>query len=335
MTDRIAKANACGPSWEPGTNEDKARGVMTSVSEAVPLNAAAAQPRTRERFWYPYLLIAPSMLTLTVVSLIPFIYTVYLSLHAAKFGRVTDFIGAENYIPLLPDPRFWNSIGIALIFIAIAVPIEFMLGFVGALILNQNVRGRSVLIPLLFMPAMMAPIVVGLLWKIMLAGSWGFLSYNVLERFGLIGDTSVFASPNLALYALIFVDIWQWTPFMMLAFFAGLQALPLRPYRGAAVDGASGLQIFFRLTPPIMAPLLAVVGLLRFIDAFKVFDTVFILTGGGPGVATETPSMLAYKMTFEFWNIGEASALAIVVWVAFFASCNVFYQIAKKRLNAF
>jgi multiple sugar transport system permease protein len=301
--------------------------------------ADAIQPVERKKrraiFWYPYLLIAPTMLVLTVVSLVPFIYAAYLSVHQAKFGRVTDFIGFDNYISLFTDARFWNAMEVALIFVAVAVPIEFMLGLAGALVLNQNIRGRSILVPLLFMPAMMAPIVVGLLWKIMLAGSWGFLSYNILERFGLIGDTSVFASPNLALYALIFVDIWQWTPFMMLAFFAGLQALPLGPYRAAAVDGASGLQIFFRLTLPMMAPLLAVVGLLRFIDAFKVFDTVFILTGGGPGVATETPSMLAYKMTFEFWNIGEASAFAIVVWVAFFAFCNVFYQIAKRRLNAF
>jgi multiple sugar transport system permease protein len=275
------------------------------------------------------------MLVLTVVSLVPFTYAAYLSVHQAKYGRVTNFIGFDNYVSLFTDGRFWNAMGVAVVFVAVAVPVEFMLGLAGALVLNQNIRGRSILVPLLFMPAMMAPIVVGLLWKIMLAGSWGFLSYNVLERFGLIGDTSVFASPNLALYALIFVDIWQWTPFMMLAFFAGLQALPVGPYRAAAVDGASGLQIFFRLTLPMMAPLLAVVGLLRLIDAFKVFDTVFILTGGGPGVATETPSMLAYKMTFEFWNIGEASALAIVVWVAFFAFCNVFYQIAKKRLNAF
>jgi multiple sugar transport system permease protein len=294
-----------------------------------------ARTTARASFWYPYLLIAPTMLTLTIVSLIPFVYAIYLSFHQAKYGRVTDFIGFDNYVTLFTDARFWNAMGVALTFVAIAVPIEFMLGLAGALVLNQNIRGRSILVPFLFVPTMMAPIVVGLLWKIMLAGSWGLISYNVLERFGLIGGTSIFASPNLALYALIFVDIWQWTPFMMLAFFAGLQALPLGPYRAAAVDGASSLQIFFRLTLPMLAPLLAVIGLLRLIDAFKVFDTVFILTGGGPGTATETPSMLAYKMTFEFWNIGEASAFAIIVWVAFFVFCNVFYQIAKKRLNAF
>jgi multiple sugar transport system permease protein len=307
---------------------------MSSTGETIQATAAP-RPVPRERFWYPYLLIAPSMITLTVVSLIPFLYTVYLSFHAAKFGRVTDFVGFANYAQLLSDGRFWNSMWVAAVFVGIAVPIEFMLGLVGALVLNQNVKGRSVLVPLLFMPAMMAPIVVGLLWKIMLAGSWGFLSYNVLERFDLIGETSAFASPELALYALIFVDVWQWTPFMMLAFFAGLQALPLGPYRAAAVDGANSVQIFFSITLPMLTPLLVVIGLLRFIDAFKVFDTVYILTGGGPGTATETPSILANKMTFEFWNIGEASALAVLVWIAFFAFCNLFYQIAKKRLNAF
>ncbi|MBS7588088.1 sugar ABC transporter permease [Ancylobacter defluvii] len=275
------------------------------------------------------------MITLVVVSLAPFIYAIYLSFHEAKFGRVRDFIGFDNYITLLTDARFWNSIGVATTFVFIAVPIEFMLGLIGALVLNQNVRGRSILIPLLFMPTMMAPIVVGLLWKIMLAGSWGFFSYNVLERFNILGETSIFASPELALYALIFVDIWQWTPFMMLAFFAGLQALPLGPYRAAAVDGANPVQMFFHITLPMMTPLLAVIGLLRFIDAFKVFDTIYILTNGGPGISTETPSILANKMTFEFWNIGEASALAVLVWIAFFAFCSIFYQVAKKRLNAF
>ena len=129
-------------------------------------------------------------------------------------------------------------------------------------------------VPLLFIPTMMAPIVVGLVWKIMLAGSWGLISYNVIERFGILSDTSIFASPDLALYALIMIDIWQWTPFMMLAFFAGLQALPLNPFRAAAVDGATPIQIFFQLTLPMMTPLLAVIGLLRLIDAFKVFDTL-------------------------------------------------------------
>jgi|TARA_B100001964_G_C14255206_1_gene612034 multiple sugar transport system permease protein len=275
------------------------------------------------------------MVTLVLVSLIPFIYTIYMSVHEVKYGRVGDFFWFANYASVLADPRFWNSLKVAGIFILIAVPIEFMLGFIGALVLNQRIVGRRFIVPLLFIPTMMAPIVVALLWKIMLAGSWGLLSYNILERFELVSKTSVFASPDLALYTLIFIDVWQWTPFMMLAFYAGLQALPINPYKAAAVDGADSVQVLFRITLPMLTPLLVVIGMLRLIDAFKIFDSIFVLTGGGPGIVTESPSILAYKMTFEYWKIGEASALAVMVWIMFFLFCNVFYQIAKKRLSAF
>lgn len=303
---------------------------------AVAVEAADAGPDAGERgLLYPYLLIAPTMLALVLVSLIPFLYAVFLSVHEVRYGRVGDFAGFANFAAVLSDPRFWNSMAVAGVFVAIAVPVEFMLGLIGALVLNQRIWGRHFLVPFLFIPTMMAPIVVGLLWKIMLAGSWGMLSYNVLERFGIVSETSVFASPDLALYALIFVDVWQWTPFMVLTFFAGLQSLPLNPYRAAAVDGASPIQIFFRVTLPMLMPLLAVITLLRLIDAFKVFDSIFILTGGGPGTVTESPSMLAYKMTFEYWKIGQASALAVIIWLIFFLFCNVFYQVAKKRLGVF
>jgi multiple sugar transport system permease protein len=286
------------------------------------------------RLWYPYLLIAPTMITLVVVSLIPFLYVLFLSLHDVRYGQVRDFAWFANYATLLTDPRFWNSMLVATIFVLIAVPLEFMLGLIGALILNRGIRLRPILVPFLFIPTMMAPIVVGLLWKIMLAGSWGLISYNLLERFGFFKEASIFAS-NAALYALIFVDVWQWTPFMMLAFFAGLQSLPVNPYRAAAVDGADPVQTFFRLTLPMLSPVLAVIGLLRLIDAFKVFDTIFLLTGGGPGAATESPSILAYKLVFEYWKVGEASALAALVWIAFFLFCSLFYHVARKRLNAF
>ena len=305
------------------------------------MTAVTASPSVRpvkhraESFWYPYVLIAPTMITLVIVGLIPFLFTVFLSLHEVKFGRIGNFAGLDNYARLLADDRFWNCLKVAFIFVVIAVPVEFMLGLIGALVLAQRIFLRSVLIPFLFIPTIMAPIVVGLLWKIMLAGSWGFFSYNVLERFGILTETSVFASPDLALYGIILVDIWQWTPFMVLAFFAGLQSLPVNPYKAAAVDGATPIQIFFRITLPMMSPLLAVIALLRLIDAFKIFDSIFILTNGGPGSVTESPSVFAYKGTFEFWRIGETSALAVAVWILVFVFCSAFYQIAKKRLNVF
>ncbi len=288
-----------------------------------------------ENRWYPYALIAPALLVLVIVSLVPFLFAIFLSLHEIRFGRIGDFAGVSNYARLLDNDRFWNSLAVAGKFILIAVPLQFVLGMAGALVLNKRVWGRSVLLPLLFIPTMMAPIVVGLLWKVMFAGSWGLLSYNVVERFGWLPGTSVFSSPDYALIALALVDVWQWTPFMMLAFFAGLQALPVSPYRAASVDGANSMQVFFRLTLPLMAPLLAVIGMLRFIDAFKVFETIFTLTAGGPGTSTEAPSILAYRMSFEQWRIGESAAFAVLVWVGFFILCTAFYHVARKKLNAF
>jgi multiple sugar transport system permease protein len=285
--------------------------------------------------WYPYALVAPALAVLVIVSLVPFCYAVWLSVHQVEYGQVGDWNSFENYTKLLANDRFWNSLKVAAIFMCIAVPLQFVLGLAGALVLNQQVWGRNVWLPLLFIPSMMAPIVVGLLWKIMLAGSWGLISYNLIERFGWLAGASIFSSTEHALIAIALVDVWQWTPFMTLAFFAGRQALPDSPYRAAAVDGANGFQTFFRLTLPLMAPLLVVIGLLRFIDAFKVFDSIFILTSGGPGVSTESPSILAYKMTFEQWRIGESAALAVLVWIVFFVVCNLFYQVARRRLNVF
>jgi len=299
------------------------------------LTLGAYKRRFSDTAWYPYALVAPALLVLVLVSLVPFCYAAWLSFHSVEYGQVGEWNGWDNYLKLIQNDCFWNSLSVAGIFMLIAVPLEFLLGLGGALVLNQRVWGRSAWLPLLFIPSMMAPIVVGLLWKIMLAGSWGLLSHNVIERFGMLPGTSIFASSDHALIALALVDVWQWTPFMMLAFFAGRQALPMSPYRAAAVDGANAFQTFFRLTLPLLTPLLVVIGMLRFIDAFKIFDSIFILTSGGPGVSTESPSILAYKMTFEQWRIGESAALAVLVWLAFFVLCNVFFQVAKKRLNAF
>jgi multiple sugar transport system permease protein len=285
--------------------------------------------------WFPYALIAPAMLTLVVVALVPFLYTVWLSLHEMQYARVGEWAGLANYRTLLASARFWHSVWISALFVAIAVPLEFGLGLLGAVILNQGVRLRSLIVPVLFVPAMMAPIVVAILWKVMLAGSWGLISYNVLERFGILSGMSVLASPALALYALVLIDVWQWTPFVMLALFAGLQSLPVAPYRAAAVDGATSLQTFRRLTLPLLTPLMAVIVLLRLIDAFKVFDTIFLLTGGGPGQATESLSLFTYKTVFDFWNLGAATATAVVIWIMFFVFSNVFYQVARRTLRAF
>ncbi|MBI2460473.1 MAG: sugar ABC transporter permease, partial [Candidatus Rokubacteria bacterium] len=263
------------------------------------IGAAAAEAITRREQvregLYPYLLLLPAMATLVAVALIPFLYTVTLSFRTMSFTTPGPFAGLENYARLLGDHLFWNTMAVTGLIIATAVPLEFLAGLGIALLLHQRIYGRPVLLPILFIPTILAPVVVAIIWKIMLAGSWGFLTYNVLDRFGLLQGTSVFSSPTWALVALVLIDVWEWTPFMALGLFAGLQSLPVNPYVAAAVDGASPWQTFWRLTWSMLTPLMCVLVLLRMIDAFKIFDTVFLLTGGGPGVATETVSLYVYK----------------------------------------
>lgn len=304
-------------------------GVGVAAAEAV-----GRGERIREGL-YPYLLILPAMATLVAVALIPFLYTVTLSFRQMTFTTPGPFIGFGNYARLLGDHLFWNAMSVTALIIVAAVPLEFLAGLGIALLLHQRIYGRRVLLPLLFVPTILAPVVVAIIWKIMLAGSWGFLTYNVLDRFGLLQGTSVFSSPTWALVALILIDVWEWTPFMALGLFAGLQSLPVNPFVAAAVDGASPWQTFWRLTWSMLTPLMCVLVLLRMIDAFKIFDTVFLLTGGGPGVATETVSLYVYKRVFDFWDLGKASASAVIVFLLFFAFANVFYQVAKRWLRAF
>jgi multiple sugar transport system permease protein len=284
---------------------------------------------------YPYLLLLPALATLVAVALVPFLYTVTLSFRTMTYTTPGAFAGLANYERLFGDHLFWNALGVTGLIIAAAVPLELLAGLGTALLLHQRLHGRRLLLPVLFVPAILSPVVVAMTWKILLAGSWGFLTYTVLDRLGFLGQTSVFSSPTWALVALVGIDVWEWTPFMALALFAGLQSLPVNPYVAAAVDGASPLQTFRRLTLPMLTPLICVLLLLRVIDAFKIFDTVFLLTGGGPGVATETVSLYIYKRVFEFWDLGKAAAAAVLVFLLFFVFTNVFYQVARRWLRAF
>ncbi len=304
-------------------------GIGVAVAEGV-----ERRDRAREAL-YPYLLIFPAMATLVAVALIPFLYTVTLSFRKMTFTTAGPFAGVENYSRLLGDHLFWNALQVTGLIILAAVPLEFLGGLAVALLLHQKIYGRRVFLPVLFIPTILSPVVVAIIWKIMLAGSWGLLTYTVLDRFGFLQGTSVFSSPTWALVALVGIDVWEWTPFMALGLFAGLQSLPVNPYVAAAVDGASPWQTFWRLTWSMLTPLMCVLILLRLIDAFKIFDTVFLLTGGGPGVATETVSLYVYKRVFDFWDLGKASASAVIVFLIFFVFANLFYKVAQKWLRAF
>lgn len=288
-----------------------------------------------EGAWFPYLMVAPTILVLTLVGVIPFAYTVFISLQETSFTNVTGFTGMSNFVRLTTDPLFWKALTVTAIILGAAVPAQLLLGLGIALVMHRGVMGRRLIAPVLLLPAVVAPTVVAIIWKVMLAGTWGFLTYTVIDRFNLISEGSVFGLPTSALIAIFLIDIWQWTPFVALALFAGLQALPLAPYRAAAVDGANRWQLFRYLTLPMLFPLLAVLLLLRTLDTFRIFDTIFILTGGGPGQATQAVSIYLYKSVFQFWELGRAAAGAVLIWVMFFIFASILYRIFTRRLKLF
>jgi multiple sugar transport system permease protein len=299
---------------------------------------APARPSVRDRIegrWFPYLMVMPTLAVLTLVGVIPFVYTIWISLHETSFTTVLGFSGITNFRELLTDPLFWRGLWVTGVILAVAVPLQLLTGLGLALVFHRGVLGSRFISPALLLPAVVAPTVVAIIWKIMLAGTWGLLTFEVIDRFQLIRGGSVFGLPRPALLAIILIDVWQWTPFVALALFAGLQALPIAPYRAAAVDGASRWQVFRYVTLPMLSPLLAVLLLLRILDTFKIFDTVFVLTGGGPGDATQVISLYLYKGVFHFWELGRAAAAAVLIFVMFFVFASVLYRLFSRRLMLF
>jgi len=284
---------------------------------------------------FAYLMVVPTILVLSIVGVIPFVYTVFISFQETSFTRTVGFNGVENFTSLVSDPLFWKALGVTSLILVVAVPVQLLLGLGIALVMHRGILGSRFIAPVLLLPAVVAPTVVAIIWKVMLAGTWGFLTYQVVDRFSLLERGSVLGLPRSALVSILLIEIWQWTPFVALALFAGLQALPLSPYRAAAVDGASRWQIFRYLTLPMLLPLLAVLLLLRTLDSFRIFDTIFILTGGGPGTSTQVVSIYLYKSVFQFWELGRAAAGAVLIWVMFFIFASILYRIFSRRLKLF
>ena len=206
------------------------------------------------------------------------------------------------------------------------VSVEFVLGFALALLLFHHIQRRRVVLSLLLIPMMLAPVAVGLMWKLMLHGEFGMLTHY-LRQVGLLGlRTALLGNHDLVLPTVMLVDVWEWTPFVTLVVLAGLLSLPRDPFEAAIMDGARPWQVFRDITVPLMRPIIALVLLLRGIDAFKEFDKVFILTGGGPGTATELLSIYTWRINFRNWDLGYGAVNAFMVYLVVLILCAVFYK---------
>jgi multiple sugar transport system permease protein len=250
------------------------------------------------------------MITMTVF---PFIYNLVLSFDRwnLTFARPRTFIGLGNYQSILSSADFWAAAARTFWYVGSCVGIEFVAGILIAFLLDTQFIGRSVVRALILLPMVMAPVVAGLIWRFIFNDEWG-LANSILGLFG-IPNQAWLVNPPLAFFAVIVADVWQWTPFIALIALAGLQAVPKELTEAARVDGASWLQIQRFVTLPIIRPLLAIGLLIRLIDCFRNVDQIFVMTYGGPGVATSVLGFYTYLKGFKFFDMGYTAALGIIL----------------------
>jgi len=252
---------------------------------------------------------APAALVMILALFYPILYMVWGSFRdwdpSQSLGE-TDFVGLGNYARLLVDPAFHESFRVTLIFAAAVVSVEMVLGVGLALLLDRNIRGMSVLRTLFILPMMIAPVVVGLVWRYMFHQTYGTFN-RALDAVGLPTVDWLGQNP---LLSVIIADIWQWTPFIFILSLAALQSLPRSALEAARIDGATGWQQVIHIKLPLMAPVLIVTMLLRLIDAFKVLEVILVLTGGGPGLSTEILALRIARTAREFRDLGEAAAMS-------------------------
>lgn len=266
---------------------------------------------------FKWALLLPTIILLAIITVYPTIYAFNLSLSDYNLARAADtlkgYIGLDNFRNILKDPTFWSSLRTTITFTVVVVVVEFFLGLCIALILQGTVTGSRIVRTFILLPMIMAPIVVGLTWTYLYQSEFGLVTF-ILRKLHLMSyATAPLADISSALPALMVVDIWQWTPFLIMVLLAGLEALPTAPYEAARIDKASPFLVFRKITLPLLQPVILIVLVLRIMDAIRVFDIVYALTEGGPGEATDVLSMFIYRNAFYLWGIGKASAISFIL----------------------
>jgi multiple sugar transport system permease protein len=283
----------------------------------------AASPRLRGGRWssltrqerLAYQLLFPVLGVVFVIVTYPFLLAVAQSLQA----RGGDFVGLNNYARALSSPLLYEALRATLLYAAIVLPAEILLGMGLALLVHRTVRSplvRAGLYVLAIVPLVIPPVALGVVARLIYAPGYGILNH-LLRMAGLIQEEIQWlGTPASAMLAVSTVDIWQWTPFVYIVMFAGLQTVPSESVEAAQVDGATPWGLFRHIELPYLRPLLVLVLFFRLADVLRAFDHIFILTGGGPGAATQLLSLHLYRIGFKFSDLGQAAALAVVVMVA-------------------
>ena len=261
-----------------------------------------------------YAMVAPSVVLIVSLTIFPVLYLLWISLldwDLQRAGRA--FVGLANYAGALQDRRMWEALAHTLLIMAVAVTAELVLGLVLAEVLAGALPGKRVIIPLLILPVIMSPIVAGYGWRMLWDTQYGPINQLLGWLLGRPVTLVWLINSKTVYFSLIVTEVWQWTPFMFLALLAGLVAISPEIHEAAAIDGAGRWQRFWQITLPLIRPLMLVALLIRALDVFKIFDTVFSLTFGGPGTFTETITLYVYLLGFRNFRLGYTAAMAVLV----------------------
>ncbi|WP_112810334.1 carbohydrate ABC transporter permease [Ensifer sp.] len=273
----------------------------------------------------PYVLSLPALLV-CIGILIPFFTAVIYSFQRYRLSQpwARQFNWGENYLNFVTDPAFWNTLKVSLLYAGITVTLELLLGLGIALLLQRRSTINNFISIMLLLPLMIAPALAALMWKLMTNPSFGILSYLA----SLVGlhDFRWASSPDTALLTVILVDIWVYTPFIMILLLAGLRSLPTQPFEAAALDGVPRSFVFFRITLPMLTPYILTATLFRLLDSIQQFDIIYAMTQGGPGNTLTVFQVEAYLNFFQSTNVGRSAALLIILWAITYTLSNVFIK---------
>lgn len=283
---------------------------MTSLADmavrSAPVATQADPLRKPSYIWF----ILPALVATVAIIVFPWIFTIWMSFHEWKIGGAKTWVGLRNYIDLASNQRFLESMWHTAYFTVLAVLLPLVAGTFAAVIFNRRFPLRGLLRTIFIMPMMATPVAIALVWTMMFHPQLGVLNY-LLSVVGIPPSEWVFARstviPSLAL-----VEVWLWTPFVMIIVLGGLAAVPEEPYESARLDGATQWQMFRYITFPLVLPFIAVAGVMRTIDAVKAFEVIYVISSGGPGTASETINLYLYSQAFAYYNVGTASTVVVV-----------------------
>lgn len=258
--------------------------------------------------------LVPITVYMVVFFLYPVIYNIFIGFFELKLGRNPVFNGVSNYREMFADTQFLKSLVTTLIFVFSAVSVQVVFGMLIAFLLNHENRVMEIIRTFILIPTVFTPLVAGLVWKSLYHPDLGIITFY-LRKFGIDIGRGLIVERSLALGAIVVVDIWEWTPLMVIIILAGLKSLPTEPYEAARIDGAGEIPIFFKITLPLLRPTLLVALLIRSLDALKVFDIIWAITGGGPGTSTTVANLRIYEVGMNQLRIGYAAALSNVLLI--------------------